>query len=253
MEVLIFFVTLFVLLFVGFYILDSRQKEYKRSEEMRKTMLEKMGKLSNIVSDANKIIDEIPSSLVSAENYLDQAENDFKENAFSPFWSSIEKAALSLGRFDENVLKLKENFNAHSELKRDYRTKNYFPFPVSREVKPALLVSLDVNKRMNDLVRNAQKNFQFATIYEQRKTNQLLIAGFQTLANAIDGMGVRIESSIGALTNELQYQGQEQAARDAQIISKLDNIQRRRVPKDLKSYESRGIIHDILPDPNKDY
>jgi hypothetical protein len=159
---------------------------------------------------------------------------------------------LSLGKFDENVLKLKENFKTHSELKRDFRTENY-PFPVSREVKPALLTSLDVSKRMNELVRSAQKDFQFATIYEQRKTNQLLVAGFQTLANAIDGMGMRIESSIGFLASELQYQGEEQAAKDAQIISKLDNIQRRRVPKDLKSYESRGIIHDILPDPNKDY
>jgi hypothetical protein len=53
------------------------------------------------------------------------------------------------------------------------------------------------------IVRKAQSDFQFATIYEQRKTNQLLVAGFTNLAQALDGMGQRIASSIDDLGDRI--------------------------------------------------
>ena len=48
--------------------------------------------------------------------------------------------------------------------------------------------------RMRAVVRRAQKDFHFATIYEQRKTNQLLVAGFSSLGQAINELGDRLDS-----------------------------------------------------------
>jgi hypothetical protein len=59
---------------------------------------------------------------------------------------------------------------------------------------------------LRSIVRVAQKNFQFATIYEQRKTNQLLIGGFSTLAQAINDLGSRLESSLDELTSSVSLE-----------------------------------------------
>jgi hypothetical protein len=56
---------------------------------------------------------------------------------------------------------------------------------------------------MKSIVRKTQSNFQFATIYEQRKTNQILVAGFTNLAQALEYMTQRISGSIGDLANSV--------------------------------------------------
>jgi hypothetical protein len=112
---------------------------------------------------------------------------------------------------------------------------------------------------MRGIVRRAQKDFQFASIYEQRKTNQLLVGGFASLAQAINQLGDRLQSSLeslatsisisvsdlvsaqeaaaSALASELQL-SREQALEDSdarreherQERGMLDNLQRRRRP-----------------------
>jgi hypothetical protein len=52
---------------------------------------------------------------------------------------------------------------------------------------------------MKSIVRTAQRNFHFASIYEHRKTNQLLVAGFSTLGQALGSMTQEITSSINDL------------------------------------------------------
>ena len=71
---------------------------------------------------------------------------------------------------------------------------------------PAVTVSfsdlpdiMEVAERMHRVVRIAQKDFEFATIFEQRKTNRLLVSGFGTLAWAVAEMGVRLQKSISRL------------------------------------------------------
>lgn len=114
-------------------------------------------------------------------------------------------------------------------------------------------------------------------IYEQRKTNQLLVAGVTNLAQALDGMGYRIASSIdglggqisamssvmqeslSALGEQIQTGSQQlvesldalhtttkQSAADTRGIKErhdralemLDNIQRRRIPYPRKPFDA---------------
>lgn len=49
------------------------------------------------------LFESMPKHLSSAEKYLDQAEVDFADGAFAPFWDSIENAAKTLGHFDEEA------------------------------------------------------------------------------------------------------------------------------------------------------
>jgi hypothetical protein len=121
-------------------------------------------------------------------------------------------------------------------------------------------------ERMQATVRKAQRNFQFATIYEQRKTNQILVEGFTSLAEALNEMTWHITTSIDNLTRsvdgmastlndsmraihsrlgeigeaahkdsrETAHQRAEEAsdaaAREGMALEMLDNIQRGRRP-----------------------
>jgi RNA-splicing ligase RtcB len=56
---------------------------------------------------------------------------------------------------------------------------------------------------MHGIVRRAQRDFQFSVIYEHRKTNQILVAGFKNLAQAVEEMASRITASIDSLTTSV--------------------------------------------------
>ena len=88
-------------------------------------------------------------------------------------------------------------------------------------------------------------------IFEQRKTNKLLVVGFTSLANAVDDvaasvgyLGSRLSKSIQKLEGNLsvlresvddlhttiQHEAKEKAERDAQALEMLDDIQNRHKP-----------------------
>jgi len=202
------------------------------------------------------LFESMPKHLSSAEEYLDQAEVDFAEGAFAPFWDSIENAAKTLGRFDEGVHHIKDNASRYTELIRKYEDTPP-QFPLARQSVTKLGVGTTTAERMKVIVRTAQRNFQFATIYEQRKTNQILVAGFTSLAQALERMTRQITASIDDLADsvdvmastlnesicavhsrmgdvaerisqhhdELMEEASEAAAREEKTLKMLDNIQ----------------------------
>jgi len=207
------------------------------------------------------LFESLPEYLSSAEDYLDQAEVDFADDAFAPFWDCIENAAKALAHFDEGVNDIKDNLSRYTELIS--QCEDAPPrFPLVRESVAKLGVGTGTAERMEAIVRTAQCKFQFATIYEQHKTNQILVAGFTSLAQALGEMTWQIKTSIGDLAglvnvmtstvnesictihsrmgdiaerasehrDELMEKASESGARERKVLEMLDNIQRRRKP-----------------------
>lgn len=208
-----------------------------------------------------KAFEALPKHLLDAESFLDRAERDFEEQAFSPFWDSIEQAAMRLGYFDAGIASIGRHAKRHGELSKIYEGKSPL-FPLSRDSVERVAIGSTTADRMKAIVRRAQRNFQFASIYEQRRTNQILIAGFNNLAQALDGMADRLSRSIDDLnesvsaainslgdeiaavnrstvavseslqqfTSTFERDAANRAERHARALEMLDNIQRRRVP-----------------------
>jgi len=196
-----------------------------------------------------------------AEVYLNQAEIDFADGTFAPFWDSVEKAAQALGRFDERVRQINSNASHYAKLVEQYEEAPP-AFPLHVQSVEKLAVAKATAERMKRIVRNAQSNFQFAMIFEQRKTNQILVAGFTNLAQALEQMTWRITASIGGLTSAVDAMGStlnesvleidsqmrenakatahyrevlsreasERTVREEKVVELLDNIQRGRRP-----------------------
>lgn len=110
-------------------------------------------------------------------------------------------------------------------------------------------------KRMDSIVRVAQCKYHFASIYELHKTNQILVAGFTNLADALREMTWTINDSIADLTTSVGETGlmlnksmsmiqsqighiaddftkevSEREKRENKALEMLDNIQRNRRP-----------------------
>ena len=67
--------------------------------------------------------------------------------------------------------------------------------------KTSLPVPNSILKEFNRIFRMAQKDFQFASIWEHRQTRNVLIAGFSTLGEVINNL----EYTINASLSDLQY------------------------------------------------
>lgn len=203
----------------------------------------------------------MPTHLRTAAEHLDQAEQDFSAGVFAPFWDSVESAARTLGHFEAGVRAIQSHSSTYADLVKRYEAAPP-QWPLSPQSVERLTIGAATAERMRGIVRRAQSDFQFAVIYEQRKTNQLLVAGFTNLAQALDQMTWRITTSIESLTSSVEAIGSTinesvqavhlqlgqmesaasehrenlstrhsaQAGREEKVVAMLDNIQRRRRP-----------------------
>lgn len=248
---------------------DAREAEEERKRAAEETHKQRLreeqrryhDELTQIAKQSIGVFQTMPELLIAAERHLDQAEIDHQENAFAPFWDGIEKAANLLGRYDEGLRRINENSSRYSDL-----IKLYVGPPPTFPLTGRSIAKLDVGSgtaaRLKAIVRKAQRDFHFASIYEQRKTNQILVAGFTNLAQALDRMSSQITSSIDNLSNSIdilsttmeestrtinERMGEirdavidmhediseaqsEQAWREKKTSEMLDNIQRGRKP-----------------------
>jgi uncharacterized protein YfcZ (UPF0381/DUF406 family) len=219
----------------------ARLRQQKEEQEKHRIAMITLG------DQSLGLFELLPQYLDSAEKELDQAEVDFADGAFAPFWDSIENAAKYLAHFNEGIQRIKSNATYYTELIGKYRDTPP-QFPLARQSIEKLGVGKATAERMQAIVRKAQCNFQFAMIYEQRKTNKILIAGFTDLAQALEEMTWQITASINDLTGSVNdsmrvihsrlgdiieitsQQYKERSSREKKALEMLDNIQRGRRP-----------------------
>lgn len=162
--------------------LKQEKERLRREEEQRQAYEEQRLKqeqnsiqanLTNIVFYSKKAASELPELVRSAEQSLNHAEHEFKDGAFAPFWDAVEKAAFKLAMFNNNIQLLDRNA---LDYKSSASKLNGSPPPFELGLR-TLPHATHTAERMHIIVRKAQKDFHFATIYEQRKTNQLACFG----------------------------------------------------------------------------
>jgi uncharacterized protein YfcZ (UPF0381/DUF406 family)/exonuclease VII small subunit len=193
---------------IDYQQIAARQEEARRARENaeRQRSLAEQERYRLEINELNDksihAFEAAVQTLEAAEQHLDQAEKDFDERAFAPFWNSVERAAAALGSFHENVSLIKANSAKYVQLAKNCRD-SIESFAVSIGSPLKLKLATATSDRLNDIVRQAQRNFEFSMIYEQRKTNQVLLAGFKSLAQALEEMTWRITSSVDELATSV--------------------------------------------------
>ena len=194
--------------------------------------------LNSLASESARMAQNLPAIVHSAENALDLAEAEFEEGVLDPFWDAVEQATTKLATFESHVRQIVRNAETH----RAESGKLPLTTPTFQLGVHTLPDASRTANRMRNIVRRAQKNPDFSKIFHLRKTNQLLIAGFTTLGQAINDLGGRLDSSLETLSTTFSIEISDladQAARESearrdherQEREMLDNIQRRKRPK----------------------
>ena len=153
-----------------------RRRKEEEQARIRRHKAEQDGYRKHMVDlgdNSITVFESMPKHLESAEGWLDQAQFEFSDGAFAPFWDSIENAAKWLAHFDQSAKNIEENLSKYTDTIRKYEDEPP-QFPLARKSVEKLSVGTATAERMQAIVRTAQRNFQFASIYEQRKTNQIL-------------------------------------------------------------------------------
>jgi hypothetical protein len=86
-----------------------------------------------------------------------------------------------------------------------------------------------------------QTTFQFANIWEHRRTREVMIAGFRTLGDAVNNLGPAVEGSLSGLQQSVssdvarlvQEEIKTRDSLDSRMMEQnrmLDNIQHHRKP-----------------------
>jgi hypothetical protein len=136
----------------------------------------------------------LPSLIDAANQHLDMADRLFRENAFGPFWDSIQEAVRTLDAFRLTVKKV------HT-TRDDYRlilSACSHTFPELPNLDHQLPDPLPTLQRLEKTIHTAQTNFQFATIWEQRRTREAVLVGFNTWADAVSQISARVVSALSA-------------------------------------------------------
>lgn len=252
---------------------DEEAARIKREKKEQEALEQDRRSMALLLDSAQSRFTSLNSLIERAESHLDHAESELEERAFAPFWDHIEQCANKLGEFQEGASRTESDAKVYKE--RSSRLSISIPPFALPDVQ--LADARATARRLSSIVRIAQKDFQFATIYEQRKTNQLLHSGFGTLAEAIYGLqdaivgaiddlsvsiGMRLDDLIAVSKEQtdhleaLRAHGATIADESEKQSEMLDNIQRGHKPPEgtfdrlthIRVKNDTRTAHDVAAD-----
>lgn len=175
---------------------EARQRAAEQRAQSQRALTIR---LSGLVSKSAETAATLPPLVRAAEKSLDLAEEEFQDGAFAPFWDAVEEATNKLAYFDTTVQQLINNSEHYNREASELETPAP-PFQIGLNTLPDATQTVS---RMRGIVRRAQKDIGFAMIYEQRRTNLLLVSGFVNLGQAIGELGDRLDSSLDHLSSAI--------------------------------------------------
>lgn len=193
---------------------EARRKQHEYNQQSLRQ------RLLGFVTDSDAILKSLPNEIKIAEQALVESEKEFAEGAFAPFWDAIENAVTHLARFNLGIQQIHDNSINYMEKKKELDSTPP-PFKINVGTLP---VATRTSDRMRGIVRRAQKDFHFATIYEQRKTNQLLVKGFTSLGHALNDMTYRITTSIDDLSSSIYDLASSNSESSRDLIAGVESL-----------------------------
>lgn len=205
---------------------ENRRRAYLRNQEdlYRKTLA--------LSQKAMKDLEELPGHLREAKSSMVKAEEEYVGKYFIPFWDAVEKAAMAMGRFDDCLHEIKGSGGYYKSLLKEYDGKPP-AFPSMDGFGKNLEASKLLASRLRKVVRKAYQDPDFTSAFLNRQTNQILIAGFEKLGDALDNMHDRLASSLSDLAFSVDSVGKaieessQSASRELETLSSIQQENQR--------------------------
>lgn len=180
---------------------EEARREFNRKCELPfPDVLDDNDRLRLILQNSPRLANDVNVNLENASAWLVRAESEYHQNAFAPFWDAVENAAGALDVVQKDIRALAKNGKWYNRRLLQCRRHTFPAFNVRLESLPDPTPVADELRR---IVRMGQTNFQFATIWEHRRTREVLIGGFRTLGEGIENLGRLIQASVADLRESI--------------------------------------------------
>jgi hypothetical protein len=194
------------------------QREHAVTAEMKqrakRAQAEYQGRVSAAANDARRLTKEVSDLYITSRQLSEMAQSDIEKaftglaradreyevHAYAPFWDAIEGVASALGRVTQSLRLIASNAQKYEQLLKGRR----HTFPRFSVDSSALPTPQKAAKLLGEVVRRGQQSFEFSMIWEQRRTRDVLIAGFGSLADAVDGISAAVVSSYTLCSDALK-------------------------------------------------
>lgn len=180
---------------------EKKNWKIKNENKERINLTNQMSfKLNETLSKSEDLLQNgIPLQLDNAKNVLEKIKFEFKENALIPFWDEVENFVEVMNSYQDSLQIIETNQKTYYSIINS--TENDFPKEFSTKIDQTIPLKL-----INDfktIQREAFKKFEFANLWEQRKTQKILAFGFSNLQDAIYNMSDSITFSINGLNDSI--------------------------------------------------
>jgi|GEM_PF-2297514 len=155
--------------------------------------------LDAVCEDIEALYEILEPLLDQAALHVTRAESELADDSVGAFWDEIEGATRRFAQYNnsiDTILSLAEDFTKRREL-------------VESEFQPSALEAHAIPdgdhllSRMSKIVKKARRNPQWETIFQQRRTNDILVRGFESLGNALDSLHDTLSSGLRDLADAL--------------------------------------------------
>jgi hypothetical protein len=150
--------------------------------------------LTACLRNSEEVASRAPQRLANASAWLHHAEAAFAANAYSPFWDALERAGLQLRSLNDDLRLLAVNRDLYY-TKLDGEMHTFPRFPDFHFPDPTPVI-----EQLCRLERMGQTNHQFASIWEERATRSVLLAGFATLQEGLAAVGTSLAEVLERLS-----------------------------------------------------
>jgi hypothetical protein len=174
------------------------------------------------------------SYLDNASGWLARAQGEYDQKAYGPFWDAVEQGALNLAGFRDIAQQLSHDSGSYYQM----LSGRIHTFPVLGITSSTLPDPSAALTELQRVLRAGQTNFEFATIWEHRKTREVLIEGFRNLGEAVSNLQFGIQGAVdelrGAVSSDMAKLLEEQvrtrdtsALQAGEHLDMLDQIHKR--------------------------
>ncbi len=219
---------------------EAKQARRRKEAERERGRRERARMIQNAKDGFAELLDRCLSKheqakdlVLDSEVQLDIASQEFEERAFAPFWDAIERSAVNLARYSRALAAIGDSAVLYRTKLRDlparlgeHADRVLAEIPRFRIPAGKLPDARPVERRLSDLVRKVQKDFQFASIYEHRKTNRILVEGFSSLGSAIYDLSSAVDNSLQDLSYSIETPLNEILFEEGQAVALIDDIKR---------------------------
>jgi hypothetical protein len=182
---------------------QQRERDFWKSMAIREERATaSRNKLKFVASETEALIKSLPTALYNSEKELSKAKKRFEQRSYYPFWDAIGESTESLKKYQQSIHKIDQfarlYYKQLQEHKKEFGDLQDTPvpsFPVRNNARDTLRNGSATASRISQLYDVAHRDFEFATIYANWRTNKTLVAGFQNLS---DGLA-SIRNDLGSI------------------------------------------------------